>query len=118
MASRASRLLGWSSTRRTLTFWPCSMPPSSSSGGPPQAGPGGVLEDLRRLPAVLGAEDDHLPALQDAGQGEDVAHVVVDDQDLLAGERGVALEGRSGLQAGRVGQAGADPVEEQGRLGD
>ena len=48
-------------------------------------------QQLQGLPAVLGPQDHHLPALQLAGQGEDVAHVVVDDQDLLAGELRVGL---------------------------
>ena len=50
--------------------------------------------DVRRLlqprdafPAALGVEHLHLAPLQERGQREDVAHVVVHDQDLAAGER-------------------------------
>ena len=58
-----------------------------------------------------------LPALQHAGQGEDVPHIVVHDQDLLAGEFQVGL--RAGRRAARRRmEFGLDPVEEQGRLID
>ncbi len=43
-----------------------------------------VLDDLDGLPAVGGADDLHLVVLEQGGEGEDVAGVVVDDQHLAS----------------------------------
>src|SRR5687767_2565990 len=49
-----------------------------------------VVQHPQRVVAVLGVLHVHLVTLEDAGQGNDVADVVVDDQRLLAFERRVA----------------------------
>ena len=49
-----------------------------------------LFERLQGLPAVAGDLDDGAARLEDAGQGEDVAHVVLDHEDAPALERGVA----------------------------
>ncbi len=70
-------------------------------------------QDVERLAAVLGPNHVHVPALQHAGQSEDVAHVVVDDQDLLASDALVGLPDLlHRLLDGRA-QVLLDPVQEQ-----
>ena len=52
----------------------------------------GLPEPLDRLLAGLRGDDDHLLPLQHAGDREDVADVVIDDQDFLAREDRVGIE--------------------------
>ena len=52
---------------------------------------GSVCRMLDGVAPGLGRDDHHVAPLQDAGQREDVADVVVDDQHLLAGEHLVGL---------------------------
>ena len=52
---------------------------------------GSVLQDADRVAAVVGRDDHHVVLLQHRGQREDVAHVVVDDQHLLAREHAVRV---------------------------
>ena len=54
-------------------------------------------------------------ALQGAGEGEDVAHIVVDDENLLAQQGGVRAPRLLQQQPLRLGQGRLDPVEEQRR---
>ena len=66
--------------------------------------------------AETGRNDHHAVLLQDAGQGEDVAHIVIDDQHLLLGQ-----DIRRGVQrlqdlALRLGQLGDVLVHEQAGL--
>ena len=79
----------------------------------------GVRRSISRACRPFSARrTDHLPALQLAGQGEDVAQVVVDDQDLLAGQLRVGLLALVEHLPGRRPEVGLDPVEEQRRLVD
>ena len=48
---------------------------------------GSVSTQADRLAAVVGRDDDHAVFVEHGGQREDVAHVVVDDQRLLAVQR-------------------------------
>ncbi len=69
------------------------------------------------LAAVVGPDDVHAVLFQHGGQREDVAHVVVDDQHLLAGQRPAGLvharRGRCAaprdMRAGIAGAARAAP---------
>ena len=52
---------------------------------------GFVLQDADGVAAVVGGHDHHVVFFQHGRQGEDVAHVVVDDQHLLAGQQLVGI---------------------------
>ena len=74
---------------------------------------GVLLQQLDAVPAVLGVDHLHLVPLQHAGEREDVAHVVVHDQHLPAGERGIGpveLLQHLPLASGRLR---LDPVQEE-----
>jgi hypothetical protein len=74
---------------------------------------GGRFENADRLLASVGGDDLHAVAFEHAGESEDVAHVVVDDEDLLA------LQGLVGLVEPFEhplllrGEIGDDAVEEE-----
>ena len=53
--------------------------------------PGGFLERLDRLAAVAGDLHRSPARFQNAGQGEDVAHVVLDNENSAAFEQGVPV---------------------------
>ena len=53
---------------------------------------GSALDQADRLAAVVGRDDDHALLVEHGGQREDVAHVVVDDQRLLALQAVLALD--------------------------
>ena len=74
------------------------------------------LEDADGVATRLGGDDDHVAPLQDARQREDVADVVVDDQDLLAREDLVGLVELLDGPALGLGQLVDRRVEEEGGL--
>ena len=75
---------------------------------------GVLLQHLDAVAAVLGEEHLHLVALEHAGQREDVAHVVVDDQHLLAGEHRVGLVRSASASAACVsGRFASHAVQEE-----
>ena len=63
--------------------------------------------------AVLGVDDLHAVRLEHAGEREDVAHVVVDHQHLLAGEHRVGVVQLLEHLPLLAGQLGLDAVQEQ-----
>ena len=76
--------------------------------------------DVRRLlqpgdafPAALGVDHLHLAPLEERGQREDVADVVVHDQHRAAGQRRVGAVELLQHPPLRLRQVGGDPVEEQ-----
>ncbi len=78
-------------------------------------GVGILLQYLDGHLAVLGRDHGHLLAFQRGGEGEDIAHVVVDHQHLLIGQDIAAVElFQDPAPVGR--QARYQPVQEQCRL--
>ena len=52
---------------------------------------GVLLQQLDSGAAIFRVNHVQIVILQQAGQSEDVAHIVVHDQNLLAGKRGIGL---------------------------
>ena len=72
-----------------------------------------LLEEPDRVAPGLGADDDHVVPFQHAGQGENVADVIVHDQDLLPGERlGLAVQLLQDVLVG-VGELAERTVEHE-----
>ena len=73
-------------------------------------------ERLDPVPAVLGEDDLHAVRLEHGGEREDVAHVVVDDQHLLALEHRLGAVELLEHAPLRLRQPRLDAVEEERRL--
>ena len=74
---------------------------------------GRLLQPRDAVPAALGVDHLHLAPLQEGGQREDVADVVVDDQHRAAGERRIGPVELLEHPPLALGQPGRDPVEEE-----